>query len=293
MGALDGRVAIITGAGGGIGREHALLFAREGAKVVVNDLGGAVDGSGSDRTAAERVVDEITALGGEAVANGDDVASWEGAQALVNAAVEAFGDLHVLVNNAGILRDRVIVNMTEEEWDSVIHVHLKGHFAPMRWAATYWRERSKAGHETNAVVINTSSTSGLLGNPGQANYGAAKAGIGALTVIGAQELSRYGVRVNAIAPAARTRMTESTPGLSDLVKPPAEPGAFDEWAPGNVSPLVAWLARQSCAVTGKVFFVYGGRVQLFQPWSLTNQIEKKGRWTVEELDTEMATVLGE
>src|SRR5947209_350084 len=222
MGALDGRVAIITGSGRGIGREHALLFAQEGAKVVVNDLGGAIDGSGDDRTAAEQVVDEIKAMGGEAVANADNVADWEGGQRLINTAVETFGDLHILVNNAGILRDRVLVNMTEEEWDAVILVHLKGHFVPTRWAATYWREQSKAGKEVKASVINTSSTSGLLGNPGQANYGAAKAGIGAFTVITAQELSRYGVRVNGIAPAARTRLTEATPGLGDIVQPPEQ-----------------------------------------------------------------------
>ncbi len=236
MGALDGRVAIITGAGRGIGREHALLFASEGAKVVVNDLGGAVDGSGDDRSPAEQVVDEIHQMGGEAIANADDVSDWEGGQRLINAAVEAFGDLHVLVNNAGILRDRVLVNMTEQEWDAVIHVHLKGHFVPTRWAAAYWREKTKAGEQVNAAVVNTSSTSGLLGNPGQTNYGAAKAGIAAFTVIAAQELSRYGVRVNAIAPAARTRMTESTPGLSDLVQQPSDPSIFDSWDPANVSP---------------------------------------------------------
>src|ERR1700691_6718621 len=217
MGALEGKVAIITGAGRGIGREHALLFAGEGAKVVVNDLGGAVDGSGDDRSPAEQVVDEIVAMGAEAVANDDDIADWEGGRRLVEAAVEAFGDLHVLVNNAGILRDRMLVNMSEEDWDSVIHVHLKGHFLPTRYAAGYWREQVKEGHEVNASVINTSSTSGLLGNPGQTNYGAAKAGVAAFTVIAAQELSRYGVRVNAIAPAARTRMTEATPGLGDIV----------------------------------------------------------------------------
>src|SRR5207253_2029802 len=255
MGALDGRVAIITGSGRGIGREHALLFAQEGAKVVINDLGGAIDGSGDDRTAAEQVVDEIKAMGGEAVGNADNVADWEGGQRLINTAIEAFGDLHVLVNNAGILRDRVLVNMTEEEWDAVIHVHLKGHFVPTRWAAAYWREQTKAGKEVKASVINTSSTSGLLGNPGQTNYGAAKAGIGAFTVICAQELSRYGVRSNAIAPAARTRLTEATPGLGEMVKPPSDPGEFDMWDPANVSPLVGYLATESCPSNGKVFFV--------------------------------------
>src|SRR3977135_486140 len=191
MGALDGRVAIITGSGRGIGREHALLFAQEGAKVVINDLGGAIDGSGDDRTPAQQVVDEIKAMGGEAVANADNVADGEGGQRLVNAAIEAFGDLHVLVNNAGILRDRVLVNMTEEEWDAVIHVHLKGHFVPTRWAAAYWREQTTPGQTVKAAVVNTSSTSGLLGNPGQTNYGAAKAGIAAFSVISDLELDRH------------------------------------------------------------------------------------------------------
>ncbi|MBI1845100.1 MAG: SDR family oxidoreductase [Actinobacteria bacterium] len=287
MGTLEGRVAIITGAGRGIGREHALLFAAEGAKVVVNDLGGAMDGSGDDRTPAQQVVDEIKAMGGEAIANADNVADWEGGQRLVNAAVEAFGDLNVLVNNAGILRDRVLVNMTEEEWDSVIHVHLKGHFVPTRWAATYWREQTKAGREVHAAVINTSSTSGLLGNPGQTNYGAAKAGIGAFTIISAQELSRYGVRVNAIAPAARTRLTEATPGLGDIIQAPADAGAFDVWDPANISPLVAYLATADAPETGKVFFVQGGQIRLMQGWAMADSIEKNDRWSVAELQSEM------
>jgi NAD(P)-dependent dehydrogenase (short-subunit alcohol dehydrogenase family) len=287
VGALEGRVAIITGAGRGIGREHALLFASEGAKVVVNDLGGAIDGSGDDRTAAEQVVDEIRAFGGEALPNGDDIASMDGAQRLVDAAVEVFGDLHVLVNNAGILRDRMLVTMSEEEWDSVIHVHLKGHFLPTRCAAGYWREQVKLGREVSASVVNTSSTSGLLGNPGQTNYGAAKAGIAAFTVIAAQELVRYGVRVNAIAPAARTRMTEQTPGLGDIVKAPNDPGAFDVWNPANVSPLVAYLATEGCPLTGRVLFVQGGQVRVFQPWTMTTTLEKNDRWTVEELAKEL------
>ncbi len=287
MGALDGRTAIITGAGRGIGREHALLFASEGARVVVNDLGGAVDGSGDDRGAAEQVVDEIVAAGGQAVANTDDITDWDGGARLVAAAVDAFGGLDVLVNNAGILRDRVLVNMSEEEWDSVIRVHLKGHFVPTRHAAAYWRERAKAGEEVRAAVVNTSSTSGLLGNPGQSNYGAAKAGIAAFTVIAADELSRYGVRVNAIAPAARTRMTEQTPGLSDLVRAPSDPATFDSWDPANVSPLVAYLATEGCPATGKVFFVQGGQVRTFQPWTMTDTIEKDDRWTIAELQAEM------
>jgi NAD(P)-dependent dehydrogenase (short-subunit alcohol dehydrogenase family) len=288
MGALDGRIAIITGAGRGLGREHALLFAAEGARVVVNDLGGDIDGTGDDRAPAQQVVDEIKEMGGEAVANVDNVADWEGAQRLVNTAVETFGDLHVLVNNAGILRDRVLVNMTEQEWDAVIHVHLKGHFCPTRFAAGYWRERTKAGNEVKASIINTSSTSGLLGNPGQANYGAAKAGIASFSNIVAMELTpRYGVRSNTIAPAARTRLTEQTPGLEEAVKRPDDPGAFDTWDPANVSPLVAYLATEECPFTGTTFFVQGSVVRLFQPWTLTETIDKGDRWTVAELEKEM------
>jgi NAD(P)-dependent dehydrogenase (short-subunit alcohol dehydrogenase family) len=292
MGALDGRVAIITGAGRGIGREHALLFAAEGAKVVVNDLGGAVDGSGDDRTPAQQVVDEIRAMGAEAIANDDDVADWEGGRRLVASTVEAFGDLHVLVNNAGILRDKMLVNMSVEEWDSVLHVHLKGHFVPTRHAAGYWREQIKSGAEVNAAIVNTSSTSGLLGNPGQTNYGAAKAGIAAFTVIAAQELARYGVRVNAIAPAARTRMTEQTPGLGDIVKAPTDPSKFDVWDPANISPLVAYLSTESCPLTGKVLFVQGGEVRLFQPWTMTETRKKNDRWTVAELAEKLPGVVG-
>jgi NAD(P)-dependent dehydrogenase (short-subunit alcohol dehydrogenase family) len=292
MGALDGRVAIITGSGRGIGREHALLFAQEGAKVVINDLGGAIDGSGDDRTPAQQVVDEIKAMGGEAVANADNVADWEGGQRLIQAAIEAFGDLHILVNNAGILRDRVLVNMTEEEWDAVIHVHLKGHFVPTRWAAAYWREQTKAGNTVKANVVNTSSTSGLLGNPGQTNYGAAKAGIAAFSVIAAMELERYGVRVNAIAPAARTRMTEATPGLSDVVKAPEDAAKFDIWDPANVSPMVAYLATENLPFTGRVFFVQGGKVQNMTPWQMADAIDKGDRWTPGELETEVKKLIG-
>jgi NAD(P)-dependent dehydrogenase (short-subunit alcohol dehydrogenase family) len=292
MGALDGRVAIITGAGRGIGREHALLFAAEGAKVVVNDLGGAVDGSGDDRSPAEQVVDEIRSGGGEALANADDITDWEGGGRLVTAAVEAFGDLHILVNNAGILRDKMLVNMTEAEWDSVIHVHLKGHFVPTRHAAAYWREKVKAGDEVRASVINTSSTSGLLGNPGQTNYGAAKAGIAAFTVIAAQELSRYGVRVNAIAPAARTRMTEQTPGLTDIVRAPSDPGTFDTWDPANISPLDGYQATESCPLTGQVLFVQGGQVRLFQGWTMTERLDRDDRWTITELADRVPGLLG-
>jgi len=286
MGALDGRVAIITGAGRGLGREHALLFAAEGAKVVVNDLGGEADGSGGDATPAQQVVAEIEAAGGEAVANGDNVADWDGAQRLVQSAVDAFGDLHVLVNNAGILRDRVVVNMTEAEWDAVVQVHLKGHFCPTRFAASYWREQSKAGKEVKASIVHTSSTSGLLANPGQANYGAAKSGIATLSQICAKELGRYGVRSNAIAPAARTRLTEATPGLGDVVRAPDDAAQFDVWDPANVSPFVAYLATEDCPFTGEAFLVQGGVVQRFQPWWLSEKIDKGDRWTVAELAAE-------
>jgi len=281
MKTLQDRVAIITGAGRGIGREHALLFAAEGAKVVVNDLGGNPDGTGVDASAAQQVVDEIKAAGGEAVANHDDVADWEGAKRLVDSAIDAFGGLHVLVNNAGILRDRMLVNMTEDEWDAVIRVHLKGHFCPLRHAAAYWREQSKAGHEGKRSVINTSSTSGLFGNVGQTNYGAAKMGIAALTIIAAQELSRLNVRVNAIAPAALTRLTAGlNPDRTD------EPGGPMD--PANVSPFVAYLATEDCPINGRSFFVFGGQVHLFQPFAIIDKVEKEGRWTVPELEKEAA-----
>ena len=283
MGALEGRVAIITGAGRGIGREHALLFASEGAKVVVNDLGGGIHGEADAASVAELVVEEIRAMGGEAVANHDDVADWEGAARLISQAVESYGDLHVLVNNAGIQRNNVLVNLTEEDWDDVIRVHLKGHFVPSHHAAAYWRQRAKEGHEVKASIINTSSTSGLLGNVGQSNYGAAKAGVAAFTVIVADELGRYGVRVNAISPSARTRMTQSTPALAEVVAPPEDANSFDAWDPANISPLVGWLATEDCEASGQVFFVQGGEVRLVHNWTMTETLEKGGRFTIEEL----------
>jgi NAD(P)-dependent dehydrogenase (short-subunit alcohol dehydrogenase family) len=281
MGSLDGRVAIITGAGRGIGREHALLFAAEGAKVVVNDLGGTNDGTGSDLTPAQQVAEEIKAMGGEAIVNGDNVADWQGAQRLVNSAIEAFGDLDILVNNAGILRDRVIVNMTEEEWDAVITVHLKGHFAPTRWAAAYWREQHKAGVTKPRNLVHTSSTSGLFSNPGQANYGAAKTGIVTFSQIAAKELSRYNVRSNAIAPGARTRLTLATPGLEDIMKAPSD--AFDQWDPANISPLVAYLASADCVFNGECFFVQGGKVTMIESWARGAEVNRDSKWTVGEL----------
>ena len=291
MGALDGRVAIITGAGRGLGRQHALLFAREGARVVVNDLGSDADGSGADPGPARAVAREVESLGAEAVADCGDVSDWEDARRLVRTAVEAFGDLHVLVNNAGIVRDRFLVNMHEQEWDDVMRVHLKGHFATTRWAAAYWRDRSRAGEEVSASVVNTSSTSGLLGNPGQSNYGAAKAGIAAFTQICALELPRYGARVNAVVPAARTRLTDTVPGLAEVVRAPVDDAGFDVWDPANVSPLVAYLASADCPANGRVLFVHGGKVQVFQPWTLSDAVERDERWTVGDLREELGPLL--
>ena len=280
MGICEGRIVIVTGAGRGIGRGHAIEFARQGAKVVVNDLGGSVEGSGSDLTPAQEVVEEIKGMGGEAVANADNVADWEGAQRLVNTAVETFGGLDVLVNNAGILRDRMLVNMTAEEWDAVINVHLRGTFAPARWAAAYWRERTKEGHTNDARIISTSSASGLYGNPGQTNYGAAKAGIAAFTVIASKELGRYGVTANAIAPGARTRMTENL-GLGAIK---VEEGKFDAFAPENVAPLVVWLgSAESKDVTGRVFNVAGGSISVAETWHAGPGVDKGDRWEPEEL----------
>jgi NAD(P)-dependent dehydrogenase (short-subunit alcohol dehydrogenase family) len=257
----EGRIAIVTGGGRGIGREHALSLARHGAKVVVNDLGGNVDGSGGDISPAAQVVEEIKSGGGDAVANGDDVSSWEGAQRLVNTAVETFGDLHVLVNNAGILRDRMLTNMTEEEWDAVIKVHLKGTFAPSRWAAAYWREQVKAGKEVDGRIICTTSVSGIYGNVGQTNYGAAKAGIASFTNIAALELARYGVTVNAVAPVALTRMTEG------LAPAPETDEERELRSPRWIAPIVTWLAStESRDVTGRVFEASGQMLAIAEGW---------------------------
>ena len=257
----EGRVAIVTGAGRGIGREHALSLARHGAKVVVNDLGGAVDGSGDDISPAQQVVDEIVAMGGEAIANGENVADYEGAGRMIQSAVDTFGDLHVVVNNAGILRDRMLSNMTEAEWDAVINVHLKGTFAPSRHAVAYWRERAKAGEPVSGRIINTTSVSGIYGNPGQTNYGAAKAGIAAFTTIAALEVARYGVTVNAVAPAALTRMTENL-GMGE--------GSDEDRAamsPRWIAPIVTWLAsEESGDVTGRVFEASGRVFAVAEGW---------------------------
>ena len=257
----EGRVCIVTGAGRGIGREHALLLAEHGAKVVVNDLGGSMDGSGASTGPAQEVVDEIVAAGGEAIANTDDISDWDGAGRLVAQAVETFGQLDVLINNAGILRDRMLVNLTEAEWDAVIKVHLKGTAAPSHHAAVHWRERSKAGDDVAGRIINTSSPSGIYGNPGQTNYGAAKAGIAAFTVISAMELARYGVTVNAIAPAALTRMTENL-GMGQ-----APDEVKEQMAPRWIAPIVCWLAStESGEVTGRVFDVSGRALSVSEGW---------------------------
>jgi NAD(P)-dependent dehydrogenase (short-subunit alcohol dehydrogenase family) len=283
MAALEGRVAVITGAGNGIGREHALLFAREGARVVVNDLGGNPDGTGADASPAQKVVDEIAAAGGEAVANHDDVADFAGAERLIAQAVDAFGRLDVLVNNAGILRDNFLHRMTEEEWDLVVRVHLKGHWSTLRHATDHWRARSKAGEEVNGAVINTASASGtFLPNAGQANYGAAKAAIAALTLVAAAELPRIGVRANAIAPVARTRLTENVPGIvGQMMRKPEDAGAFDAFDPRHVSPLVAYLATEGCQVNGKLFAVQGGAINDASGWSVGEAIQTDGDWTVD------------
>src|SRR3984957_17140308 len=284
MGALDGRVAVITGAGRGIGRAHALLFAREGAKVVVNDFGGAEDGTGADVGPATEVAEEIIAMGGQAVAETSNVANFNGAESLIRTAVDTFGGLDILINNAGILRDRMLVNMSEEEWDDVVRVHLKGHFAPLHFAARYWRDQSKAGHPVNAAVVNTSSTSGLFNNLGQSNYGAAKTGITSLTIIAQKELERYGVRVNAIAPAAFTRLIATIPGRDG----PQQTAEWSPQDPANIAPFVAYLCTADCPIKGRVFLVRAGDVYLFQPFAIVDEIHKEGQWTIEELSAQAA-----
>lgn len=288
MGALDGRVAVITGAGRGIGREHALLFAKEGAKVVVNDLGGDNAGQGADSGPARDVVDEIIAADGTAVASTENIATWGGAESVVLQAIDEFGRLDVLVNNAGILRDSFIAGMEESQWDAVIAVHLKGHFAMLRHAAAYWKAQSKAGDQPNAAVINTASGSGVtLPNAGQANYGSAKAGIAALTLIAAEELERYGVRVNAIAPIARTRLTLATPGMGSLMAEP-EDGELDLFSPANISPLVAYLATDKCPITGKVYAVQGGAISELAGWHDVKTIETDGPWRIDDIATRLS-----
>ena len=288
-GICEGRVVIITGAGRGIGREHALEFARQGASVVVNDLGAGLDGQGQSEGPAGEVAEEIRALGGKAAINGDDVADWEGAGRLVQTALDNFGRLDVVVNNAGFLRDRMFVSTSEEEWDAVIRVHLKGHFCTARHACAHWRDQSKAGKDVDARIVNTSSGAGLQGSVAQATYSAAKAGISALTLVQGAELGRYGVTSNAIAPSARTRMTEEV--FADMMAKPEE--GFDEMAAANISPLVAWLGSPlSRDVTGRTFEVAGGRISLADGWRLGPQIDKGARWDPAEITDAVSELLG-
>jgi NAD(P)-dependent dehydrogenase (short-subunit alcohol dehydrogenase family) len=277
---LEGKVAIVTGAGRGLGRSHALALAANGASVVVNDIGGATDGTGTDRHPASEVVEAIQAAGGAAAADFNDVSTFDGAGSMLETALEQFGKVDVLVNNAGNLRDRMLVNMTEQEWDAVIAVHLKGHFAPSRLVAAHWREAHKRGEHGLRRIINTSSPSGIFGNVGQTNYGAAKAGIAAFTVIAAMELRRYGVTVNAIAPNARTRMTE------DLItdEPGSGPDGFDAYDPANISPLVVALASDAAQdVTGECFLVSGGSIGFVAPWTVRTMVKRSRRWSPEEI----------
>ncbi|MGF0313439.1 SDR family oxidoreductase [Rhodococcus sp. IEGM1428] len=274
-GILEGRVAIVTGAGRGLGREHALELARQGASVVVNDYGVTLSGEGTGETPAEEVVAAIRATGGSAVVNTADVADFDAAEGMVRQAIDEFGQLDILVNNAGFVRDRMLVNTSEAEWDAVIRVHLKGHFAPLRHAAAYWRLQSKAGRTRAARVINTSSGAGLQGSVGQATYSAAKAGIAGLTLVAAEELANYGVTVNAIAPSARTRMTEGP--FAETMSAPQE--GFDAMDPANVSPVVAWLASaESSAVTGRVIEIEGGRISLEESWCHGPAVDLGRRW---------------
>jgi NAD(P)-dependent dehydrogenase (short-subunit alcohol dehydrogenase family) len=278
----EGRVVIVTGAGRGIGRAHALEFARQGARVVVNDIGAELDGTGGSASPASEVVESIRAGGGEAVVNGDDVADWEGAQRLVSTAISTFGGLDVVVNNAGFVRDRMFANASEDEWDAVVRVHLKGHFCVARWAAAYWRDQTKVGAAVDARIINTSSGAGLMGSVGQAAYSAAKAGIAGLTMVQSAELGRYGVSANAIAPSARTRMTETV--FADMMTAPDDAGTFDAMAPENIAPLVVWLGSpESRDVTGRVFEIEGGKVSLADGWQHGPSVDKGDRWDPAEL----------
>jgi NAD(P)-dependent dehydrogenase (short-subunit alcohol dehydrogenase family) len=287
-GICDGRVVIVTGAGRGIGAEHALEFGRQGAKVVVNDIGSALDGTGRETTPAQEIVDRITAAGGEAIASYDDVTDWDAAARLVQTAVETFGRLDTVVNNAGAVRDRMFVNMSADEWDAAIRINLRGHFCPARHAAAYWRDEAKAGRRVDARIVNTSSGAGLMGSVGQANYGAAKAGIAALTLIQAAELARYGITANAIAPSARTRMTEGA--FAEMMA--AVDSGFDAMAPENIAPLVVWLgSNESADVTGRVFELEGGMISVADGWQHGAPADRGQRWDPAEVGPALRDLL--
>ncbi len=294
---LDGKVAIVTGAGRGIGREHALAMAKEGAKVVVNDYGGGYDGAGKATGPAQEVVEEIAAFGGEAVPNFADVSSFAATKELIDLAIDKFGKLNILVNNAGIVRDRMIFNMGEDDWDRVIAIHLKGHFNCTQHACAYWREQHKAGNILNGSIINTSSDAGLLGNIGQVNYGSAKAGIALMTVVVAIEMAKYGVRCNCIAPSARTRMTtEATPSLGAIMGGEVAPGEFDMFAPENMSPLIVYLASDDAKdITGEVVRVMGNRIWLVRGWHTAGTVAKqeKAKWEPMELGQALKNLVKE
>jgi NAD(P)-dependent dehydrogenase (short-subunit alcohol dehydrogenase family) len=288
MGVLDGRVVVVTGAGRGLGREYALLAAAEGASVVVNDIGCAPDGSGFDPACAESVAAEITAAGGNAVASSADVRGRSGAQSLLDQAIDTYGSVHGLVTNAGILRDRMFVNMSDDEWDDVLAGQLRSAFCTLSVFLRHWRDRKKAGADEQPSVVTVSSTSGLIGQAGQSNYGAAKAAVAALSIILAGEVERYGIRVNSLTPVARTRMTKDVPAFRDMLAAPAD-GSFDVYHPGNVAPLVVWLLSPSCPFSGRTFYAKGGEIREFLPWHYGRTIDNNGaRWTVADLDKRIA-----
>jgi NAD(P)-dependent dehydrogenase (short-subunit alcohol dehydrogenase family) len=289
MGICDGRVVIVTGAGRGIGREHALELARQGARVVVNDLGASTGGEGADASPAHEVAAEARRLGGEAIVDGSDVADFEQAAALVSAAIAAFGRLDAVVNNAGILRDRMFANTSIDEWDAIMRVHLRGHFCVSRHACAHWRDRAKAGEQVSGRIVNTSSGAGLQGSVGQSNYAAAKAGIAALTLVQAVELARYGVTANAIAPSARTRLTENV--FPDMMRKPE--AGFDVMDPANIAPLVTWLcSEESRDVTGRVFEIEGGKISVADGWRTGPAIDRGGRWDPAEVGDAVREIIG-